>query len=93
MDLWDILVVNPIQYGTPMSELVMPFDYDHSFRADREADKDPEDALEPTARDIILASLTDKLLELTLANRDDCETMAEQLLSRIEPYICYEGKQ
>jgi hypothetical protein len=63
---------------------------DYTFRLDHELDREFEHEL--SARDIILATLTDALLETTCMVRSDCELMAEQLFSRIEPYICYEGK-
>jgi len=67
---------------------------DMTYRLDHELDKEfeNESMREPDARDIILATLTDALLETTCMIREDCELMAEQLFSRIEPYICYEGK-
>lgn len=85
---WDLLVVN---VGSDVGEnMPNSIDYDESFIYDKLNDREYES--EPTARDIILSCLTDALLETTCMLREDCKLMAEQLLSRIEPYICYEGK-
>lgn len=61
-------------------------DYDMSFRADHEADKEPEDALEPSREEFIRRIIVNFFDEWLLMLPEDNEKLADELINKLNPY-------
>jgi hypothetical protein len=59
---------------------------DMSFRADHEADRDPEDSLEPSREEFIKSIIVDFFDEVMLIPRKDCSKLADKLIDELNPY-------
>lgn len=66
----------------------MPFDYDDSFRGDREADKDPEDALEPIDNKSMVRNIIYRFIdEIWMGGDSKLMQLSDELNDLLKPYI------
>lgn len=68
-------------------------DYDYSFRADEQADREPEYE-EPTAKEMIIEIIINALGQMAMntPSRKVLRWNAVHLLEELDPYIIYDGK-